>query len=63
MKGEILFQEDFREATARVRVHCDQLAERKVDDVRERKTAGKDAALLSLNAGICIQDSPVLLDL
>ena len=40
-------------------MHCDQLAEREVDDVRERKTAEKDAALLSLNAGICIQNSPV----
>jgi len=42
-----------------VRVYCDQLAEREVDDVREGKTAGKNAALLSFNAGICIQDSPV----
>jgi len=42
-----------------VRVYCDQLAEREVDDVREGKTAGKDAALLNFNVGICIQDSPV----
>lgn len=42
-----------------MRVYCDQLAECEVGDVREGKTVGKDAALLSLNAGICTQESPV----
>lgn len=46
-----------------MRLYCDQLAEREVDDVREGKTVGKDAALLGLNARICTQESPVAVDL
>ena len=40
-------------------MYCDQLAEYEVDDMREGNTVGKDTALLSLNARICTQESPV----